>query len=802
MDIILSSSLSSPILDTVLRVGDFTLLPNNSVLPVVKSQPERNIYQKTWIKSVVNGKTAYQKINPASGVYRMVEGTKIGWSVFAADPSNNDNPNSDSNLSFYWRKDGTPLADLNLLNEAKGSKSILFNENECTLDKTGRYVCEISNQFGTIETAPLDIQVLRLSQYPRLFTNLVVNGNADSQTDGWTIDEDILSRNFAKDWICINGQSLPNLSYLFDSEADDTVFEQKELLPFFEFAFNQSAISSTNQLLLPWIQKGPDWLSVVPGWMSEKPDQPESDENPLAGWARWVLTGATPQIIDNETPGEDAFGGFFPAMKYIDSYNRNQGQGVIGLYQESKDQRLSYFTRDKLKFTKFGGKASSRLSQTIDLSDLADFVDGNVFGVDYLSSHFFAYIGAGITRYKIRAEVSDSDRERFSNLFNWFAVDYEEFLNRLKNDNSSVKKVLLPNTPIDIMPLTEDITKVRIEYLNDQENILLTDTINGPEARDVFAIKDKTLFPLTLYPLFEFFVQNNNPIRVFGQTYTNTEALAPLFENATPYPFSWDQFSDGDSPELRFAGWQGNQEKLDRVLDPQAKFGLTKLNFVRFGSWPNNTRFKLNRQRRAVQESGAAAMFGAEKTRIIPKGTRSVRLTVTFSHTSDVILDNNPKAKKWSEQTIYLDSYGQSSGTSARVVDYSYPKCGITKIKFLVVPNNFSVSNQYASYKLPPFQNTVVGYRKQLLSRNVHDSSTRTEFEVDTATGKFALAAALPPTTSSPFITDIQNQYIMSGQQQRNTEQTNQANLTSNAADRSEQQETFDSDAAEARNDG
>jgi len=755
--------------DPALRVGDFALLPKLSINPIIGSQPSSNIAQTTWIASVENNNIIYQKIKPIDGIFKVVRGTRLTWNVFASDPTNLAAPNSDATLSFVWRRDGVLLVDINNSNSYRGSDNLLLTEPQCTPEASGVYVCEVSNQIGRTESEGLNLQVIDLDQYPKLYSNLLINGNADSQLDGWSVDPDILSKEFASSLFLSNGfGSMPKL-YEMLSTKDGLKYNSGV-----EFVFSQNHSDTLYRAFFPWIQSGPGWQNVDPEWMQVKPDQ--SVDQPLAAWRRWVITGVTPQIIDNEAmdPGEP-FGGFFPAMKYIDQYNLNHDDTetpVIGLKKESEDQRLSYFTRDKLKFTKYGGKATSQMTQVVDLLDLADFIDGNVYGVAHATSQFFAYVGAGLTRYKIRAQVAGQGRTT-NQTFNWFIANYDDFMARLEDDLVTGKVVLVPNTPIEIIPLVEDITQVEIAYLDQQGRQLSKDLVDGPSEREVFAIKDHTFLPLNLYPLFEFLIASNNPIKVFGQTYTTTEALKPLFEDATPYPQQYWEVPDGDSPAGRFAAWGGDQNKLGELTDAQAKFTLSKLNWMQFGSpIPIGYNLKPDRKSRALKEGGAAAMFGVEKTRIIPRGTRSARITVRFTHTSDVILDNDPKAKKWPEQTIYYDVLGQSSGTSRRVVDYSYPRCGITKMKFLVVPNNFSVSTKFPSYKLPPPQNTVVGYRVQRLNQNVHNSADPEifpYFDVDTATDKFPLAVPLRPSSNNPFLTNTEALFLIA-QQQNNLE--------------------------------
>lgn len=772
--------------DVIQRTADFTLLPSNQATPIISSQPSSNVTQTTWIRAVENQQIIYQRAKPSDGVYRAVEGTELLWTVFAADPSNLATPTSDSTLKFVWRRDGTPLVEVNNSNQYRGSRSIVIQASASNAAATGTYVCEVSNNYGVTETQDLRLEIVALDQYPKLYSNLLINGSADSQLDGWTVDYDILTRGFASTALLGTGfGSMPKLYEILSLQ------EGKRYNAGVEFTFSQHVAETTRRAFQQWVNLGPDWRSIQPDWMQEKPDGGINE--PLAGWRRWVLTGITPQIIDNEADGDnEPFGGFFPAMKYIDQYNSNFVDGdspVIGLLAESKDRQLNYFTRDKLKFVKYGGKATSQMSQDVDLTDLADFIDGNVLGVRHTSSQFFAYVGAGLTRYKIRAQVAGQG-EVSSRVFNWHVADYQLFMERLEQDSVAGRIALMPNTAIEILPLTEDITQVEISYNDAAGRQLSKDLIDGPMEKDVFAIKDCTFLPASLYPIFEYFVTNNNPIKIFGQTYTTTQALQPLFEDASPYQTDYGAASDGSLPLDRFAAWGGDVSKLDRLLDVQAKFALTKLDWTRFGRLtPHSPNIQTNRQNRAIKDFGAAAMFGVEKTRIIPRGTRSARITVRFTHTSNTIADNDPKIKQWHEQTIYYDIWGQGLGSSKQYIDYSYPRCGITQMKFLVVPNNFTPSTKFASYKLPPSSNTVVGYRRQLLSQDVHNSANlelHPQFEVDTASGMVELATPLPTEPQNLFLTPSEAEYLLAQQLQQETQYREARELNNFEVDQSQ----------------
>lgn len=735
----LTATTSSPNSDPLRRTADFALLPVVSQSPIISSHPATNITQTTWIEAVRGGKIRYQRSFPLDGVFKAVSGTEIAWSLFATDPSDQLEQRPFVNLSYFWRKDGSPLTSINNTFNFNGVRSILITSESCTPLAGGTYVCEVSNQFGVTETKPLNLQIIDLKTHPLLYSNLILNGNADSLTDGWTIDGDIISLRFFEDAAKLNNfGSIPQASiwYRFERDVWDVNSpEQARVAEPQEFRFSQGSWNTTFPSIFDkWKQNasnlGLDYLTYTPGWISSV--ERGSGSELLADGDQWILFKHRPQIVANEDRGQ--FNGFFPGMKWIDSYNSNSSEAGIGLFAESENQVLNYFTRDKLRLNKYGGTRSSTMKQTIDLVEVADFIDGNVFGVRYLSAQFFAYVGAGISRYKIRLPRLIRGNKQ-PEVLNWYILDSEKFYEHVsKISGNPAKRVLAEGEAIEIEPLLEDITTIELRYLDSVGNLVGTKDIKTPDIQDVWAIKEKVFFPLTLYPIFEFFINTTkNPIKVFGQTYTTMESLKPLFDANTPYPFSSTGGSTVTDLDPNEYGGIGS----DLVSDRNAKFMMERFGFIKFdGLFPNwfdagpddIAGVKLNRRRRALADFGAAAMFGVEDTSVIPKGTRSIEVVVTFTHTSEVLFDDNPINKGWDSELMYYDNFGQEAGNSLRFCEYGYPRCGLTKTKLVLIPNNFEPDESFISYKLPPTENTVLGVQKSLMVTNVVNTSLSGSF--------------------------------------------------------------------------
>lgn len=823
--------IGKPSPDEIQRTGNFELLPVIPQLPIITSQPANNISQYTWVTGIRRGRYVFQKIRPIDGVYKVLEGTELRWTFFAHDPDNPLSQNPYSGLSFKWKKDGIDLSSLNLLNAERGVKSVKISRESCTPELTGEYVCEVTNQFGTVETFPLSLRIFSPKKYPKLYTNLLKNGNAESDLDAWSIEPGIISTRFGDLWQTDNASSLGNLGtwYRFrrpgwEQTADPGKVDYEPINGVryvgerFRFSIGSDPFKN---ILYPWIyaaeQQGEDWRQwpQIPDWMTRRQDKFSSEvENQqiLPEGNRWMLASHRPNLISNENPW-DPFGSFFPSMKLIDSYNNNGS--VIGLEAESKDKQLSYFTRDQIKFEKYGGLPVVTMRQTVDLADLADFADGNVYGVAHLTYQFFAYVGIGITGYKIKIKRINGEIDEL----NWNIASSEEFYNNISTAGPSNAGLVTiePGSDIEIIPITNDKTEVTLNFRDENGAVLRIERVKTPTDFDIWSIKEKAYFPISLGPLFLFIknavtLTDSSNIKVYGQTITTTRALEGMFGQSTrPFVnvrnttesstntvpvvivptnlFNATQYltylSQGDPRRIRLAitlsmyntiaGFMSYQEAtnwlttsliqlalppltvyisngdsspltygmtseaLGKVTDANARFLGQKIPFGAWDAlWPNfwdldtpandNTFPRRNKSLRCVEDRGAAAMFAVESTATVPKRARSVEVVVNFKHTSDVFYDNNPEVKGWTKQELYADHMGQgeaadetgpTSGNSRRFSDYGNPRCGITKMKFVVIPNNFAPDESYPSYKLPPSEFTVLGKSKEFVLSNL-----------------------------------------------------------------------------------
>jgi hypothetical protein len=426
----LNTKQSNYLQDKANRVGGFELLPTQLLLPNVVIQPIDGFSQNTWIVTAESeiGDVVPLALNPVNNTISMLPGTEfslaIGLSTDDVQTLNRYPYDIVANLSasFKWKKDDGYLFKYNAQNNGRGTQTLNISSQDCTIDVSGVYVCEITNGYGTVETEPVTINVLNTDTHPLLYKNLILDG--DGNLDGWTADFDVKtttfigdiykSKNFGSYRLLDDYMVLPSLD-----ENNAPINETEIDPPNFYFCI------ANGSNLFPSILKDKGITNIAAGSisLSNLSDAIDSD---------YLTAGPLlPQIIPNEdynyNTANSQYAGFYPGPYAIDNYNQNQN--LIGLVGEFNTGPNLYFTRDKIKFEKFGGTSVVKMSQTIDVSEAADLIDGNVYGVTGLQGQFFAYVGAGITGY----DVSYIDRKNQTNTLTGYGVTPEQLAAYLFN---------------------------------------------------------------------------------------------------------------------------------------------------------------------------------------------------------------------------------------------------------------------------------------------------------------------------------------------------------------------------------
>lgn len=765
--------------DEALRAGEFILTADVPELPLIVSQPDKNFKQLTWLEGVRDGVPIFQYVRIENNKVYMLEGTEFKLGVECVDLSNRLNINDTTNLSYVWTRDESPIYELNNMAGGIGTNTFLVPRASSVAELSGRYVCEVSNAYGSVTSTPIDIEIIRPSEHPKLLKNLILNGSGDGGLNGWESDATIITKPFLNN----SGLTRNYGSTMLHTWSQVTVWDKYKLKS------GQQLLSGVYPTEFSF-SCGTDFI-MFHRFYKKRLDVNEPDftnpnirnfgQNSLTNWSDFdSMQYSIPQTIPNEdyqykdSNGVDinnSLASFFPGIRWMDAYNQNQNiTDAANLQNEFQNFIPHYFAREKLIFEKFGGQQEAKLSQIVDLTDISNLIDGKAYGIKHITSQFFAYVGAGITGYRINLETTDGRKS-----LNFHLKGIEHYYNkeRLKFQTRGLvpgetyeqfyftsgdfadynqKFVLVANSAIEIEPLVEDQTFITLEYLDELENTLKRETIKGPNERDVWAIKEKVYFPLIWHGIYQYVSLNTgdtNPITVFGQKYTTIQALRGLFTG--------NIFNDPNNQDTG----QNYDVRFDQITDINAKFLLNKYNFTayqhlyptRFGygdQYPTPSDRYKNDLFKALKDHGAAGMFGVGKNIQIPVKTRSVKITVTFKNTALSFKDRSPEAKGWLEQEIYADYFADGNSNGLKDCPYGYPRCGITSMKFLLFPNDFKISSNYLSYDLPPVDSTVVGLQKAKYSDpNAFDTSNRTDFRYDLIK---PTGLPTPPPVSDPYV--------------------------------------------------
>jgi hypothetical protein len=384
--------------ESVNHTSPFSILPLNTTPPEITLQPLTSLTQQTWVSNLeLNpNNSRSQKITPSSDIVTALQGTEITFELFAGNYATQANGNLPSKLQYRWRLNGSLIGSLNTLNNNLGTNTVLITSESCTPLLSGEYVCEVINQYGSTETEPFTLNIVDPFDHPKLYKNLITNGSGEGGLDGWQADSDIKVTPFQRELErSLNFSSFRLSGMIINDSGSNTT---TQIRPEFRFS-NTSHAGMFNESYRKRVARDTTFTDI---------NRKSSADGILDYQDQYYSQGQIPQIIPNEDYNtSNDVAGFFPGIAWLDAYNKNTNENIISLQSELTDTTPTYFTRDKIKFKSAGGNAQTSLSQTIDLSDIADMIDGNAYGITHATSQFFAYVGAGITNYKIRLSTPD-----------------------------------------------------------------------------------------------------------------------------------------------------------------------------------------------------------------------------------------------------------------------------------------------------------------------------------------------------------------------------------------------------------
>lgn len=686
---------------------EFRLFPKSERQPLFIGRAVDRFSQTKWLSEYGSSSDySFKMIKQRTNTIGMLEGTPFKIELRAFDPTNLYNITDDKNIIYSWKKDGSVLFEYNNLNNLKGTSTIIITSESCTRDISGIYELDATNKFGTTTSEQIVIDVVNRKYHPYLYKNLIVNGCGDQGAAAWTTDSDITVRNLSTSnrhqW------SIPHAIYHvgdfgpYHAEFDFSGYDNEtKLVTWFDQA-KVSSVFDINQI----------------SW---------------AGYNRWIVKSFPPNLVATDGVAGGAQASFFPSWDYLDAYNKNENLYKLGnIINNSK----TYITRDKIKFAIYGGKAKSIAYQDISLVDIAGMIDGDYYGIDKVVAHFFAYVGIGISNYKLEyvdastgATVEDNlipiseykykvsslqGRPSFIPLHPSASI-YNTFAASSYNDATKAKfsRKIKPGTTISLTPVCYDKTEIRLDFLNENGTVIGSETVPGPTEKDIWAVKEKFFIPYYIGNLYGWTTNaTSQEFYIYSQSYTSIDAIRGIDDQNKPikdanaawikkyyyqlYDVKWDMF--GPNSTQYSITTSDEATNVGRKNDIIKNFGFDP-SFVEKNGTVTLPTWHVEGATMAKFDNGAAAFFGINRDVVVPKGTRTIRVNIVFSHTSEAISDSNPRIKSWRSQTIYFDAFTKDE-VSKKTVEYGNPRCAVTAAHLSLHPNYIEISEDYNTYQV------------------------------------------------------------------------------------------------------
>jgi hypothetical protein len=616
--------------------SDFNLLPQIQQPPVINRQPANSITQFTHKDS----KGENLPVNSLLNTVYLLKGTDFTVSLIVSDPSNSDL----DRIKYRWKSNDSDIIEANLQNNNKGSNFIGYTNADVNLN--GTYKCVVSNQYGETESSEFTLKVVDPIKEPLFYKNIIQNGDAFAGLDNWETGAEIATSTYDRGLITQRNFASTPQELTVVRESGEPI-NATQLTNSFKFGNTSNWIS---------------FYKVIQGYA-------DGNVQEVIDRDRWGWTNIPPNLVINEDGPNATFGSFFPSPRYIDSYNLNDANATNLTTALTLSE--TYFTRKPINY---GDQTSTTMQQVIDVTPLEGLIDGYAPGIDAVSGHFFAYTGVGISKYEIK--VTYIDAERRDNNYNTFIITAEEYAAYVENDYSPARLPIKFNLDeirrIDITPVTSDVIRYVVEFLDIVNRVITSTTIEGPTNKDLFAVKEKIFLSTKFDKLIKSFSSGTAevPVYIFNRPYflvNSTQNVRKNFLEEIGYPL------------------------------------------------PDDALFR----RKEELELGAAALIGTQGTFTVPKRTKSIRVRVIMEHTSDGFSNQSADAGiyGWTETEIHSDIL-----TEGKLWSYGNPRCATTQMKLLLFDAaNTQPSNKYTSYFIPP--TNILALEKLLLDTAIHDES-------------------------------------------------------------------------------
>lgn len=445
----------------------YSLLPVITQPPTITGQPINNFSQRTWKEYntqniIIDQDKRYYYL---SNTITLVKNTEFSVTVFASNPANPQNPISTEGLTFIWKRNGIVIQSLQFSN----TNTIIVSAQDSIPSLSGIYTCDVTNEYGTVTTDPINIEIIDLNNSTLFNKNLIQNGSGDSNIEGWDVDGSLTIQELL-DYYTTSGFSSVNRKGVFKFSFDSKVFNDDE--PIYNFL---------------------------------------------------------PSLIDNENPDKE-YASFFPSITSIQNRKYNLEDNInyyhLGLESVQYDQDQTIVA-----------------SQTIDISNYYNYVDGGVYGVDQCGFELFNYLGTGILNYDMVLNDEYTNATLYPS-----TTDYGKPIKNIK-----FKQIV-----------DTDIT-YNVSFVDINGSLLERRLYQGPNLTDITAVTNKQIY------------KNENNIKGLFNIVPNRKLD---FTNLSSYLITKDNAINLNQvyyklPTLRFpaggSGWNVGAFTFDKnVTDPES----------------------------------------------------------------------------------------------------------------------------------------------------------------------------------------------------------------------------------------
>lgn len=238
---------------------------------------------------------------------------------------------------------------------------------------------------------------------------------------------------------------------------------------------------------------------------------------------------------------------------------------------------------------------------------------------------------------------------------------------------------------IEVTPRADNQVKFVVKYIDENQEIIGQDTLNGPTVDDIFAVKEKVHFPTIIGSLIQktCILPDMRPVPVLYKgiemfSVTNTDIISSVADFVENYSLDGFLTEHGVTSGAIVSEVLATPEE-DRDSD----------------EWKANHEIIA----RLTPDRGAAAFFAVQKKLNLPKGTTAIDIEVLFENSS---ISRNAPIITQGDLKYEADTIPAMHTTYPYFFyEYGNPRTGVCLIKLCLYDNEFKRTNKYPQYYIP-----------------------------------------------------------------------------------------------------